>query len=183
MNCQVARVRLKVQTAQPRQRVALLAEEIRIKDARMARIPAQKRPHYLPAGRMSFLEVRAAHVWSMQQTANSLLYRRPPSHPGCNGLTSRLVETRRVGHRGPLLAVLLRLMFRLTRRFSTSPVLGRWFGSCDYNKLPAQARVDHHTNDAEVWVYDLPHKSSSRLSVRHMAHRAVMHATCGQRSH
>lgn len=70
-NCQITRVRLKAENDRLRQHVALLTEELRIKDARMMRIPAQKRPHYLPTDRMSILEVRAAHGWSMQQTADT----------------------------------------------------------------------------------------------------------------
>jgi transcriptional regulator with XRE-family HTH domain len=72
-NCQIARLRLKAENDQLRQHVALLTEELRIKDARIMRIPAHKRPHYLPTGRMSILEVRAARGWSMRQTAESFL--------------------------------------------------------------------------------------------------------------
>ena len=73
LNSQVARVRSKAESDQLRQHAALLAEELRVKDARMMRMPAQMRPHYLPADRMSILEVRAAHGWSMQQTAETFL--------------------------------------------------------------------------------------------------------------
>ncbi|MCZ6654466.1 MAG: helix-turn-helix domain-containing protein [Planctomycetota bacterium] len=73
VNSQVARVRLQAENDQLRQHAALLTEELRIKDARVMRIPAQKRPHYLPIDRMSILEVRAAHGWSMQQTADAFL--------------------------------------------------------------------------------------------------------------
>ncbi len=44
-NSQVARVRLKGANDRLRQQVALLTEEIRIKDARMRQIAAQRRPH------------------------------------------------------------------------------------------------------------------------------------------
>ncbi len=60
VNSQVARVRLKAENEQLRQLASLLTDEIRIKDARMTRIPAQGRPHYLPTERMSILELRAA---------------------------------------------------------------------------------------------------------------------------
>jgi hypothetical protein len=43
-----ARIRLKVDINRLRQEIALLTEEMRIKDARMERIPAQRRPHYPP---------------------------------------------------------------------------------------------------------------------------------------
>ena len=65
VNSQVARVRLKAQNDQLTQHVALLTEEIRIKDARMIRIAPQKRPHYVPAERMSILELRAARAWTL----------------------------------------------------------------------------------------------------------------------
>ena len=48
----------------------LLKEELRLKDARMSRIPAQRRPHYLPIERLTILELRAARGWSRAQTAD-----------------------------------------------------------------------------------------------------------------
>ena len=73
VNSQVARVRLKTENDRVRQDVALLEEELRIKDARMARIPAQERPHYMPTERMSILELRAARGWSAHRTADAFL--------------------------------------------------------------------------------------------------------------
>ena len=52
-----------------KQRVAVVSEEIRIKDARWKRLPPHKRPHDLPTERMSILELRAARAWSISQTA------------------------------------------------------------------------------------------------------------------
>ena len=43
-----ARVRLKAENQRLRQELALLQEEMRIKDSRMLRVPAQRRPHYPP---------------------------------------------------------------------------------------------------------------------------------------
>ena len=51
-----ARIRLKTENDRLRQEVALLIEEMRIKDARMLRIPAQRRPHYPPIERLAILE-------------------------------------------------------------------------------------------------------------------------------
>jgi len=51
----------------------LLREEIRIKDARMERLPAHRRPHYPPIERLAILELRAARGWSQAQTADRLL--------------------------------------------------------------------------------------------------------------
>ena len=73
VNGRIARVRLKAENDHLRQQVALLTEEIRIKDARMKRVDPQKRPHYLPAERMAILELRAARAWSVQRTAEAFL--------------------------------------------------------------------------------------------------------------
>ncbi len=73
VNCPVARVRLKAENDQLRQEVALLTEEIYIKDARMERVDPQKRPHYGPTERMAILELRAARAWSGQRTADVFL--------------------------------------------------------------------------------------------------------------
>ena len=62
------RVILKAENDRLQQEIALLREEIRIKDARMMLITPQRRPHYLPVERMSILELRAARGWSLQQT-------------------------------------------------------------------------------------------------------------------
>ncbi len=72
-NSQVARVRLKAESDQLKQQVAWLTEEIRIKDPRMKRTAPQRRPHYVPAERMSILELRATRAWSLQQTADAFL--------------------------------------------------------------------------------------------------------------
>ena len=68
-----ARVRLAEENDRLRQEVALLREELRIKDARMERIPPQRRPHYPPVERLAILELRAARGWSLAQTARHLL--------------------------------------------------------------------------------------------------------------
>lgn len=56
-----------------RSEIALLQEEIRIKDARMGRIDAKRRPHYPPTERMAVLELKAARGWTMAQTARAFL--------------------------------------------------------------------------------------------------------------
>ena len=68
-----ARIRLKQENDRFREELALLREEMRIKDARMLRIPAQRRPHYPPTERLAILELRAARGWSRSQTARCLL--------------------------------------------------------------------------------------------------------------
>jgi len=48
--------------------MALLREELRIKDARMERVPPRHRPHYSAIERLAILELRAARGWSASQT-------------------------------------------------------------------------------------------------------------------
>jgi len=67
------RVRLAACLERARAEIAMLREEIRIKDARMRAIPAQRRPHYAPTERMAVLELKAARGWSLSQTARAFL--------------------------------------------------------------------------------------------------------------
>jgi transposase InsO family protein len=53
--------------------ILLIKEEMRIKDARMESIHAQRRPHYVPIERLAILELRAARGWSQDQTADHML--------------------------------------------------------------------------------------------------------------
>ena len=53
--------------------LALVAEELELKNARWARVPAHRRPHYSPVQRMRILELRAARGWSTRQTAERFL--------------------------------------------------------------------------------------------------------------
>ena len=53
--------------------IALLEEELRIKDARMAMIDAHRRPHYRPIERMAILELKAARGRSQAETARHFL--------------------------------------------------------------------------------------------------------------
>ena len=68
-----SRIRLKAELDRALQDNALLREEIRIKDVRMARIPPHRRPLYPPTERMAILEVKAARGWSLEQTAKAML--------------------------------------------------------------------------------------------------------------
>ncbi len=67
------RLRLRAELERLRNEVLLLREEIRIKDARMQHIEAQKRPHYPPTARLAILELRAARNWSLAQIARIFL--------------------------------------------------------------------------------------------------------------
>ena len=68
-----ARTRLQATNDRLQRHVALLLEELRIKDARMERLPAQRRPHYPAIERLAILELRAARGWSQAETARRLL--------------------------------------------------------------------------------------------------------------
>ena len=59
VNSPIARLRIKAENDRLQQAVALLAEEIGIKDARMKRVEPQRRPRYVAAERMAILELRA----------------------------------------------------------------------------------------------------------------------------
>jgi len=67
------RVRLKAELGRCHEEIAHLREEMRIKDARMARAPARRLPYYSATERMSILELRAARGWSLEQTARAFL--------------------------------------------------------------------------------------------------------------
>ncbi len=67
------RVQLKAEYDRLLQELALRAEEIRIKDGRMARIAPHRRAHYAPIERMAILELLSARGWSLEQTANTFL--------------------------------------------------------------------------------------------------------------
>ncbi|HOI56370.1 MAG TPA: hypothetical protein PLP01_14065 [Phycisphaerae bacterium] len=77
-----ARVRLSARLEQAKAEIALLREEIRIKDARMRAVPAQRRPHYLPTERQAILELKAARGWSLSQTARAFLVTTAPFPTG-----------------------------------------------------------------------------------------------------
>jgi hypothetical protein len=67
------RVRLETECDGLEQEVALLREEIRIKDVRMAQIDPRRRPHYPATERMAILELRASRGWSLEQAAKVFL--------------------------------------------------------------------------------------------------------------
>lgn len=50
-------------------KIALLEEELRIKDSFVARIKPHRRPHHLPTDRMAILILKAANHWSQAETA------------------------------------------------------------------------------------------------------------------
>jgi hypothetical protein len=68
-NSKNRQVRLRARIDRRDREIALLQEELRIKDARMERVPPHRRPHYVPLERMAILELRAARGWSARQAA------------------------------------------------------------------------------------------------------------------
>ena len=73
VNSPIARLRLMAQLDHARQEIALLREELRIKDTRMAQIAAHRRPQYTPPERMAILELKAARGWNQVQAAKAML--------------------------------------------------------------------------------------------------------------
>ena len=57
-----ARIRAQAEIVRLQCELDLLLEEARIKDARMERLPAQRRPHYQPIDRLAILALRAASL-------------------------------------------------------------------------------------------------------------------------
>ena len=53
--------------------IALLKEELAIKDARWSRLPSRRRPYYTPVQRMRILQLKAARGWSCEQAARGFL--------------------------------------------------------------------------------------------------------------
>jgi hypothetical protein len=65
-NSPVTQVGLQADSERFRSEVSLLREEQRIKDARMARMPARHRPRYTPVDRLAILQLRASRGWNEQ---------------------------------------------------------------------------------------------------------------------
>ena len=63
------RRRLRAQLEQATTEIALLREELSIKDGRWKRSRTRRRPHYLPTQRMRILQLRAARGWAVEKTA------------------------------------------------------------------------------------------------------------------
>ena len=68
-----ANVRISAERDRLHQEIALLREELRIKDACMSLIPPHRRPRYASTERLAILELRAARGWSLRQTVDAFL--------------------------------------------------------------------------------------------------------------
>ena len=69
----VGRKRLHAQLDQANAEIALLREELLIKDGRWTRSRSKRRPHYSPVQRMRILQLRAARGWNLEKTARVFL--------------------------------------------------------------------------------------------------------------
>lgn len=67
------RVQLKAELDRTTEQLSILKETVRIKDARMSRIPPHRRPRYTGEERMAILELRASQGWSNTQTSRTFL--------------------------------------------------------------------------------------------------------------
>ena len=68
-----SRIRLKAELDRAHQEIALLREEVRIKDVRMAKVVPHRRPYYPPVERMAILQLKAARGWNLEQAARAFL--------------------------------------------------------------------------------------------------------------
>lgn len=68
-----SRRRLQTALDQARTEIALLREELGIKDGRWERSRSRRRPHYTPVQRMRILQLRAARGWNLEKTARVFL--------------------------------------------------------------------------------------------------------------
>jgi transposase InsO family protein len=71
VNSPIARVRLAANNERLESEVAMLREELRIKDARLSRIAPANRPHYPPTERLAILALKAARGWNNAQTGRA----------------------------------------------------------------------------------------------------------------
>jgi hypothetical protein len=67
------RARLRAQPDHAKSEIALLREELDIKDVRWARSRSRRRPHYTPTQRMCILQLRSARGWTLEKTARVFL--------------------------------------------------------------------------------------------------------------
>ncbi len=67
------RRRLQAQIEQANAEIALLREELYIKDSRWERSQSRRRPHYTPIRRMRVVQLRAARGWNLERTARVFL--------------------------------------------------------------------------------------------------------------
>jgi len=64
-----SRFGIQAELERARSEIALLKEELAIKDARWSRLPRRRRPHFSATQRMRILQVKAARGWSREEAA------------------------------------------------------------------------------------------------------------------
>jgi len=69
IGCQRLRAELERATTE----IALLRQELSIKDGRWERSRSRRRPHYTPTQRMRILQLRAARGWTLEKAARVFL--------------------------------------------------------------------------------------------------------------
>ncbi|MHC4450661.1 MAG: DDE-type integrase/transposase/recombinase [Planctomycetota bacterium] len=67
------RHRLRAELDVAKNEIALLREELGIKDGRWLRSRSRRRPHYLPTQRLRILQLRSARGWTLEKTARVFL--------------------------------------------------------------------------------------------------------------
>ncbi len=67
------KVQLVAELERGKTEIALIKEELSIKDGRWSRVPPRRRPYYGPIQRMRILRLKAARSWSTSQTAHVFL--------------------------------------------------------------------------------------------------------------
>jgi transposase-like protein len=72
-NSPLPRARLQGQNERLKTELLLAQQELRLKDARMSRLPPARRPHYAPVERLEILMLAAARGWSIAETARKFL--------------------------------------------------------------------------------------------------------------
>jgi len=73
VNSRIARVRLVAENQQLKTEVAMLREEMRIKDVRMSQLAPENRPHYPPVERLAILALKTSRGWNKAQAARAFL--------------------------------------------------------------------------------------------------------------
>ena len=76
--------------------IALLKEELAIKDDRWSRLPSRRRPYYLPVQRMRILQLKAARGWSCEHAARAFLINEQTLCSWMRRVDLPVVELRRV---------------------------------------------------------------------------------------
>jgi hypothetical protein len=64
---------LRVELERAEQEIALLREELDLKDSRWIRLSPRRRPYFTPVQRMRILQLKAARNWSCEQAAAALM--------------------------------------------------------------------------------------------------------------